>query len=655
MSIRKLTSTSSYAAAPPASLIATDTPPTRLSPIDIPEILDHIFSYLDRKTILHTARAVCRQWYHASRHFFTHPLIITGSCSKPEKFRLVLKRLPYSGSLYWKTILKRDGNGPWHILGEVLESMNKEFSPDHPLNRPGSGPLSSVRSTLMPLREFHFVGCCFWEPTMMRILPHLGSLTSLRIDKFGLEGMRIDHVLQACPKLEQLHFQRASVMVGSKPRHLSSLELARDASGPLVPSPSDKTLQLKALTLNSCHVDLTTLADIVAVSPRLVKLELVAMTLTDKPSNSDDPRARRKVEHDEFVTLISRACPNLYRLHYSTRWTLAPMALKAVEALFRDISYVPERSHLMQDLNPFLTKELLSVRNVLTTLEIIADPLYRPRPRMGVDLMDTGLHKFLCAAPLLRELILSGVHCDTSRLDPFPTYLQSEPHGMSPVENALEQDGLQLWACRGLQTLSLYFTQSYNVSATIPTQLTGRDVRVVFSYLTRVCPNLRHVDIGLDSAPTDLQSGLCLVSRLRLLETLTIQMPRTASRWTKGPDLSWMEPPSFLGLSEVFQRRELSKWEPLLEQEQKMIQQRQIYLEKVKEVIGEQQDSVTSAVGTRVHQCGTEFADSLALVGTLTDVRNCMNTIAESRKIVGTTRVAWDGSRAAPRVVITGC
>lgn len=488
---------------------------------------------------------------------------------------------------------------------------------------------------------------------MKMILPYLGSLTSLRVDKYGLEHLRIDDVLQACPKLEQLHLERAAVIVGSNPWQLSSLDLALGASGPLVPSPSDKTLQLKALTLKSCHIDLTTLADIVAVSPRLIELELVAMTLTDDPGDPDDPGACRKIEQEEFVALVGRACPNLCKLHYSNRWSLAPMALKAVQALFRDIPRVPERSILMQDLNPFLTKELFSVRNVVTSLEIIADPLYRSRPRVGVDLMDTGLHKFLCAAPLLRELILGGVHCATDRLDPFPTYLQSEPRGMSPEVDALERDELQLWACSGLQTLSLYFTQSYSISAMIPKRLNGRDVRVVFGYLTRVCPNLRHVDIGLDSAPTDLQSGLCLVSRLKLLETLTIQMPGAASRWSRGPDLSWMEPPSFLGLSELFQRREMSKWGPLLEQEQKMIQQRQIYLEEVKEVIVGRQDSEASAVGMREHQCGVEFADPLALVGTLTDVTNCMKAIAVSRK-EGNVGVAWNGSRTASRVLITG-
>ncbi|KAF9295884.1 hypothetical protein BGZ74_010571, partial [Mortierella antarctica] len=352
MSIRNPNSKSNHATALPASLIATGTPSTRPSPVDIPEILDHILSYLDRKATLHVARSVCRQWYHASRYFFTHPLIVTGSCSKPDKFRLVLKRLPYSGSLYWKTIRKRDGNGPWYILRDALENMNKEFSPDQPLNRSGSRPLSTVRSTPIPLREFHFVGCCFWESSMKMILPYLGSLTSLRVDKYGLEHLRIDDVLQACPKLEQLHLERVAVIVGSNPWQLSSLDLALGASGPLVPSPSDQILQLKALTLKSCHVDLTTLADIVTVSPRLIELELVAMTLTDDSGDPDDPGACRKIEQEEFVALVGRACPNLCKLHYSNRWSLAPMALKTVQALFRDIPRVPERSILMQDLNP---------------------------------------------------------------------------------------------------------------------------------------------------------------------------------------------------------------------------------------------------------------------------------------------------------------
>lgn len=537
-------------------------------------------------------------------------------------------------------MLKRDGIQPWFDLKETLESMNKDYPSHQPLDR--SGPVSDVKSTPQPLREFHFIGAAFWH-SVEEVLPLLGSLTSLRLDRFAMEPLHMDVVFRSCPKLKKLHLENATLLIlPQSPSRLSSLDLAFGARGPLVPSPNDKTFQLKVLTLKRCRVASSTLVDILSVCPRLVEMELIALSLI---KNIDGMEACRDIAEAEFLSFVGLACPGLHRCHYSNDHK--PMEADSVQALFQDNPRVTEWIFLSDDLNI----ELLMAHNMVTYLEIKDDPYSRSRPKAGLDLIYSKLHRFLCHAPLLRELILSGVHCATDRLDPFPTSLKAEPRRMSRVKDSLSPYGFRLWACTGLQTLSLYFTQSYNID--VPRKLTGRDVRVVFGYLSRVCPNLRHVDIGLDSAPMDLQSGLCLVSRLKYLETLTIQMPGKASIWSRGPDLSWMEPPSFLGLSAVFQQREMNKWYPLLQEEQCLIWQRELYLERTREVERERQNSEAGSVGVKgPPPGGLEFTDSLALLGTLTDVRNCMKAIMEN-KHDGTVGANWRRSRV-PSVVITG-
>lgn len=296
----------------------------------------------------------------------------------------------------------------------------------------------------------------------------------------------------------------------------------------------------------------STLVDLLAVCPRLLQLEIITNYVGDQPFW---PLIHRTIRQDEQLSFIGLACPRVRRLHYSIieiNWSPG-----SLETLFRENTQVTEWSFLVDNLDPHLGSQLLQVRNVVTCLEIYDIQQRRYQP-LGRDLMDSGLHRFLCNAPLLRALKAARVSCVASRLDPFPLDLPDEPHQRSSsAEGAVSVEEPRLWVCHNPETLELGFTQPYTLERL--RQLTSRDVRVVFGYLSRLCPRLRHVNISLDSAPVDLQSGLCLVSRLKRLETLTIEMPGKVSFWSRGTDLSWMEPPSFLGFSKVSQRQEFEK------------------------------------------------------------------------------------------------
>ncbi|KAF9330893.1 hypothetical protein BG006_006204, partial [Podila minutissima] len=211
---------------------------------------------------------------------------------------------------------------------------------------------------------------------------------------------------------------------------------------------------------------------------------------------------------------------------------------------------------------------LLQVRNVVTCLEIyvIQQRGYQP---LGHDLMDSGLHRFLCDAPLLRALKAARVSCVASRLDPFPLDLPDEPQQRrSSAEGAVSLEEPRFWVCHTLETLELGFKQPYTLERL--RQLTSRDVRI------------------------------------------------------------------------------LKKWDSLLQQEQESIQRRKAYLEQgtmFRDEILNYAIYTEGLGGDPRH--ASDSVHSMSLLGTLRDVKDCMDEIARSK---------LDGfAPSTPRVVITGC
>lgn len=612
------------------------TPYLRPSPLDIPEILERIFSSLNRRTVLHLVRRVCRQWYHVSRRLYSYPLVFCDATSRPKDFENILKRLPYAGCFHWKPPSSlSDKRQQWIALRDVLEHMSMEKAIDRAY-RPE--PEFTVQAMKLPLQEFCLLGAALKE-TVNILLPHLGSLTTLRLDHYGFHELEVDVVLRSCPQLENLFLKRVLlVAVSPYSTPLSSLDLTWGARGPLVPSLSDKFLRLKVLKVILCRVHLSKMVDILAVCPKLVELSFVVNFLNDTRCN---PETARNISHDEFVSFLGLACRHLRRVHYSR--VDKRLEANSARALLHDNPNVTEWSFLPRDLDPFLGSQLRLVQNVITSLEIADFRQHRSTVQEGLDLMQTAVHQFLCNAPLLKRLKMNRMNCAAGRLDPFPLDLQFEPRQLSTAEDAADSTTEpRVWACRNLHSLTLRFTLSHSVDDA--RKHIASDVRVVFGYLSRVCPKLRHVDIGLDRHSLNLQSGLCLVSRMKHLEVLIIEMQSKTLQWSRGADLSWMDP-RLSRLSTFRQQWEMKKWGLIVEKEQELIQRRLGYLERW-------QTSRQTHQGDKVEDGGAELAHSLALLGTLTDVNNCMKEIAESKGNVYHDCAVY-ASRSTPRVNIT--
>lgn len=192
----------------------------------------------------------------------------------------------------------------------------------------------------------------------------------------------------------------------------------------------------------------------------------------------------------------------------------------------------------------------------------------------------SGLHSFLCSAPLLRELKARSVICNSRCLDPFPLRLQAEPRERSSENDSVStEEPLRIWACRDLKVLSMKFKLSTSYGG--PANVIARDARVVFGYLIRVYPKLEDIDIRFDRVLLDLQVGLCLVSRLKHLEKLQIGLPSQRYWWNRlSQDLSWTDPLPLSRLSWLYQRLQMKTWYPQLWCEYELIRQRQEHLDR---------------------------------------------------------------------------
>ncbi|KAG0322839.1 hypothetical protein BGZ97_003396 [Linnemannia gamsii] len=249
---------------------------------------------------------------------------------------------------------------------------------------------------------------------------------------------------------------------------------------------------------------------------------------------------------------LQRVPHNLSSFHFSVQdQTMPDSDLKAM--IFDVCPQSTEWTFRAKDLTPTLTRYLSELANVVTSLE-----LYWPE-RVHSSL-DSGLHAYLCASPHLVHLKASSIallfdHLDVHhRGDSYYSRLYSQDHCLSSTNHAnnnhnddpIATGPLRVWKCRNLRTLHLAFHNHGLSLLTSPVHS-----RVLFGYISRVCPQLRDLEIHIPeqtrwahdqhfpNLDMRLQGGLCLLTRLKHLESL--RLGRVQQCMTFDPvHLNWM-------------------------------------------------------------------------------------------------------------------
>ncbi|KAF9912264.1 hypothetical protein EC991_000155 [Linnemannia zychae] len=529
----------------------------QLNPLDLPHILDAIFAALDPYLLRHNVRLVNRQWRtFADRHLEPISAVNTWDLTHTEE-----ELAQFLDTLPNRTLLKISQRG----LPDVYQGLSL-------IQRLGTLQQSSDNNNIR-FRSLHLVSVpCSELWIYISLLPLLGSfLTDIRITGSiysfepgnSYQPIPLGIILHRCPHLRNIYISATEgpCDIG----HNTNLS----GSGSSVDLKDLGTLKLEEFELVNMNIPQTTLEAVITHAPRLRVLRLVELYRSDTSNRviGGAPTGSR------IVDLAAESCPNLQVFHYSLRWqrlsTNDVVGLTSVTKQGVQCSGTLHRIHLtspndvvdqLRDLNldknhadrqdrltthtlslyhyhvqPIIAPCLRPIINVVTTLEI--HPMHHP-PGLDVTVNFTRtLHKFLCSSPLLLHLKAPLVRFHSAFLD-----LRGEENSQGlyqalpavPYYQSHQQFIFKMiWACRRLVTLHIY-------SSGEQVQFAEEDSRIVFGYISRICPLLQDLAIQHQHLCVRLEGGLCLLSRLHHLERLSVISSGNNSGFTKA-DLVWMK------------------------------------------------------------------------------------------------------------------
>ncbi|KAG0293780.1 hypothetical protein BGZ96_002298 [Linnemannia gamsii] len=540
-----------------SSSISSSGSSTVVSPLDIPEILYHIFAFIDQFTLSKIVVLVCRQWFLMNRNRVIRQELWDANFTA-RRSKEIVSRMPGTARLSWTSGIDRlKEDSDWSILRKALEQThNKYLQRQQQEQDVGHGQSSVVQnkfgcrlqdviSTLPfidgPLRELELSGVVDDCKRLTSIHPVLSFLTHLKLQWRKTSTFHMDQLLFSCPLLENLHAES-----------FEGLELP----GPWVPlaiqrkGVNQPALALQSLVLKNARLLQTSLEDLLPLTPHLHELRLTNLLQNEWlywPFFSDV-----SYSWNDLHRCLQHIPHKLTSFHFSVQDHAMPdLDLKAI--MFDICPQSTEWTFRAKDLTPTLTRYLSELPNIVTSLE-----LYWPERAHSSP--ESGLHAYLCASPHLIHLKAPNIaiifdHLDVHhRVDSYYSHLYSRDHlpsSVSHANNKRNDDSTatahsRVWKCRNLRTLHIAFHNHGLSLLTSPTHS-----RVLFGYISGVCPQLRDLEIHIPeqmrwahdhhfpNLDMRLQGGFCLLTRLKHLESL--RLGRVQQRMIFDPvHLNWM-------------------------------------------------------------------------------------------------------------------
>ncbi|KAH7059958.1 hypothetical protein BKA57DRAFT_498972 [Linnemannia elongata] len=553
-----------------------------LSALEIPEIMANIFEYLDDEEANRTLILVCRQWYVWNRdrifrdlywnsdltpeelegevlsrlgcglgpnRLFCHVRIRYGDSDPAlEKWRQLVAALALADPMKKHVWAMKDaqGEGDGRSGGEEDEtSVERAAGEDGAIEVIGGtrqdDSCEAEKDRYRVIRHLTITGMVQFDSHMWQILSGLSHLTSLtvKIDSCGWISMH--NVLNSCVHLENLHLETttwvsipgSNWLIGEDEdddddNRLSSLEgqpVRRRRS-------QARPLALRSLVLRNAQFDQRALEAFLLFVPFLYRIQVaVWLPYLSRPTQGDRERV---------CQLVRTHCPLVRVFHFSYQ------GLHVIRTAPKDMDPVfdlcPRMTEWMVSAVHFTTTLIDRLpQDVLTTLEII-----------GADC--EHLHTYLCTATHLQHLRAPRTRFPYEHMDIHHRSVEGFPYtggvrgsGYGGVEHRSVQDVAatvsKVWACRGLLTLKLAVSHMSNQP---------QASRIVFGYISRVCPRLQDLEIcGPEGMRMDrkirptpmcmaLEGGFCLLSRLKRLERLCVGIVRLDLK-LKDIDLAWIK------------------------------------------------------------------------------------------------------------------
>lgn len=487
-------------------------PPTALSvsPLEIPEILEHILSYLSRRTLKRVARVVCRQWFLLSRRFIPQRLHSSEQhTTYRQRYDDIHALIQTATTVHW-TISTED-----FCEGRLMtDELRKKYSSNDRLDATIGRDEDVTESTSVRVQDLtmnalsYHTDCYLWRLGSM-----LSGLTCL--DLSDAATIDLAPLFIQCPNLIRLRLVNQSVN-----KHGSlSFEL------PTLPG-------LRSLTMESCTA---TPPDLNSLFLALPSLQEARLHLNAPYYHTTYPRAELE---PRLLEVLKDRCGELQAIaiSYTAQQCCRPEFVQKV--IDQVAPNATEWGLDARSMNPATFGRLLqrstTTRNVVTRLDLRLTNLgERFYPSAA------GLYSYLRASPHLLHLIAPDITLASNDVDPFHGILpfphrKIEPHNLSPRSGLMDA-----WACRDLQTLKITLLEKY-----IDADDIFERSRIVFGFLSRTCPKLRELDVSYRSPSLGLESGFCLLSRLKYLERLNITLDHPHHHSSELPAMDWLVTPS---------------------------------------------------------------------------------------------------------------
>ncbi|KAG9073182.1 hypothetical protein KI688_000969 [Linnemannia hyalina] len=521
--------------------------PRTTSPLDILELREHIFSYLDNADLRRSVLPVCREWFWIYRHLFEKETVWDIDLTSTPLSNKTIKNITGSGRLHWhygpKCISSRLARNPkqkvqWNELVRALEKNHTRYLQTRRRRKTFHRKLLDDVSTAIfdnPLRHFDFIAFQSLDSLIPTILPFLTFLTTLRLRSRAFGLVSLNAVLEACPLLETFQAGVLGVI----------LELP----GPWIPANKKDSgpvrLPLRSFELENATFEYSNLTSLLTVCPSLKNLRLINIMFMERIDNHpstletlqgiDSVSApyitQRVINPKDHATSLLEHIKQL-RLQLRS-FHISVYAARTLDLKPGAISSVcPEAAEWTfwtVGLTDTISKELALLTNNVTALDFLWDA--GSNGRWGIT-----LHQYLCQSPHLLHLRAPKTRFQVEHLD---------LHNRLSIP--VEVDGSRvvpgIWRCRRLRTLQVSLEWNIHYYENGPTA-----TRIVFGYLSRVCPQLE--ELHLSSKRRDmyerklllwLEGGICLLANLRHLKRLHVGSGYhhfTSEAW----ELSWMTP-----------------------------------------------------------------------------------------------------------------
>ncbi|KAF9348200.1 hypothetical protein BGX26_000375, partial [Mortierella sp. AD094] len=498
--------------------------------LQLPEILAVIFSFLNQYTLNNTIRYVCKQWLAIARPYICiHGLWkdrTTSNYSHDYLFAHLnqVTDLRIVNEQFWDL---NDTLQKWNILLEKVDALKN--------------------TNQLRITKIVFNNASFMKQTMYPMLSKIKSLTDIQVHRVLYHGIHLGLIIDSCPNLRRISIGHENARESFK---------ILDIMAPRG-SDSDCRSKVESIILKGGQIEQAIMETILSRCPELLVLKMVEVVQVRSVAEP--------INRAGFFTKIAASCPKIRHFHFSIQdqsmsvvdaQTLSRMFSAKVNSPTPDLSghneqHQNQSSHprpqldldtisvldkdIKSDISPTLLAPTLdsSFANTITTLEIMP-----ARDRMQCSYISRALHSFLCSAPSLLHLLAPTVPYFAEYLDlQGPTFADGfyYPRSCAPARLVSNTHFLkkEIWACRQLRTLQIKF-----ISRDMADHAGAENARIMFGYISKVCPNLRELAIDRKELKLNFEGGFCLLSRLRYLQRLTILT------WTKTKlekkDLGWM-------------------------------------------------------------------------------------------------------------------